>query len=453
MPSVYFCPKRLVIVAALILVGSAVATFSTPVFAQAQTCPTLQAYYPNTTPVSASAWAARLPAIEALLENCLTSAEYFALLGAARLNTGQVPQALEALERALLLDPQHGAAQIDYAEGLFLVGQLFPALELNGTLLNRSDLPAQLQPMLAARQRFWQRQTFTQKYLVETTVGYDSNLNGAPTKRDITLTQGGTPVSLTLDAQYQRVEGAFANVRLGGYWQQQAATHSHALLATARFRGADQSVTDLAQADWRYSFTLPSQHHWWEFSAGGSYLSFGGSGLYSVLEGRARLQWGVRQTCQPGVEAGVQQLHYYGQRVIDGVEARLSASYNCTLNDQQRFVVEAGGVQNQAQHPERPGGDRQGWNVRLGWQYQLGKHQFGAEASLAQLKDERGYSPLLNSGAVRNVRNQSLALRYQWTFDKGGAAVLNISQQKQRSNLQPFTNSGAVVEVGLLLDF
>ena len=56
-----------------------------------------------------------------LMPECLESSEYFALYGQAQLNNGQLSGALEALERALLIDPNNGAAGIDYAQALFEV--------------------------------------------------------------------------------------------------------------------------------------------------------------------------------------------------------------------------------------------------------------------------------------------------------------------------------------------
>ena len=58
---------------------------------------------------------------------CLDSSEFFALHGAAQLNSGFVDQSLESLERALLLDPNNGAAQIDYGQALLQKGFVFMA--------------------------------------------------------------------------------------------------------------------------------------------------------------------------------------------------------------------------------------------------------------------------------------------------------------------------------------
>jgi tetratricopeptide (TPR) repeat protein len=90
-----------------------------------------------------------------LQSRCLRSSEYYALLGAAQLNAGALDLAAEALERALLLDADNGAAQIDYAEVLLRQGQLFPALQLNAVLEAREDLPEELRQSVVQRGTQW----------------------------------------------------------------------------------------------------------------------------------------------------------------------------------------------------------------------------------------------------------------------------------------------------------
>ena len=65
--------------------------------------------------------------------------EYFALLGSAQIQMGDLFRALENLERSLLLDPQM-ALPFDYAEVLFRQGQVISALEINNQLSERDDL-------------------------------------------------------------------------------------------------------------------------------------------------------------------------------------------------------------------------------------------------------------------------------------------------------------------------
>ena len=90
-------------------------------------CPDLSGYYPSLE----EEWNSIEQALAPLLPQCSESPEYFALLGTAQLRSGNLVQALETLELALLLDPGNGAALVDYAEVLFQQGQLFAAIEIN----------------------------------------------------------------------------------------------------------------------------------------------------------------------------------------------------------------------------------------------------------------------------------------------------------------------------------
>ena len=131
-------------------------------------CPNLAVYYPVVyfannplsaqTPSDAGAreraqWAQLAATLADIQASCLRSSEYYALLGAAQLNSAQLQPASESLERALLLDPNNGAAQIDFASALFASGQLFPALQLNDGLLARTDLPEKLRETLVSRDK------------------------------------------------------------------------------------------------------------------------------------------------------------------------------------------------------------------------------------------------------------------------------------------------------------
>lgn len=420
--------------------------------ASAQVCPDLQPYYPAGNPAPQQAWQATLPRLEAQLENCLKSAEYFALLGAAQLNTARLSQALESLERALLLDPDNGAARIDYAEGLYLAGQVFPALEINASLLARQDLPTALKPMLQAREQSWRQQTHNRRLLLETTTGYDNNLNGAPSRSDLTLTFGGSPVSFALDAASQPLQGAFANLRLGGAWQWLRPTRQHELVTTARVRQAFAADADLAQADWRYTYVMPTRENRWEWSAGSSHMLFGGSPLYSVGDVRGRLILGDDR-CRTTMESGLQQVNYHGQTLMNGLEASLLAGYGCLYSSGAQWQLEAGLLSNNAIDAGRPGGDRSGWNTRLTWQYSLWGGELSSQLGYASLDDERGYSALLANGATRQVDSYYANLRYRRPLRQGLAFLINLSHQQQHSNLEPFENRGTAAEVGLALDF
>ena len=93
------------------------------------------------------------------LDDCYENSEYFALLGAAQVDIGDLFRALENLERSLLLEPQNGSAAFDYAEVLFRQGQVISALEINDQLSERDDLPVGMDELIAARSRHWRAYT------------------------------------------------------------------------------------------------------------------------------------------------------------------------------------------------------------------------------------------------------------------------------------------------------
>lgn len=146
-------------------------------------CPDLGPFYPGDN----VDWPGLSQQLATLLPECLESSEFFALYGVAQLNSGNIAQASESLELALLLDPENGVAKLDYAQALYLQGQLFPALELNQQLLLREDLPANLQSVIQQRQQSWQALTRERSAQLDLLAGYDNNLNGAPDSGQITL--------------------------------------------------------------------------------------------------------------------------------------------------------------------------------------------------------------------------------------------------------------------------
>src|SRR5690606_9092531 len=175
----------------------------------------------------ASQWPQALQRLRSLEAECLQNADYYALLGAGQLETGQLPSALESLERALLLDPDHAPARIDYAEALYLSGQLFAALELNRQALRQSDVPPQVAGLLRSRQQQWRRQTSRSQLNLDLGLGYDSNLNGGPARNQITLTLSGEALQLTLDEAFQSVEGPYSSLRLSGLHQRIGPEYTH----------------------------------------------------------------------------------------------------------------------------------------------------------------------------------------------------------------------------------
>jgi hypothetical protein len=437
----------------LILLGSI--TLATP--ALAQTCPDLSQFYPGSDPDWPAVDARLLP----LLNQCLNSSEYFALRGAAELNTGQLSEALESLERALLLEPDNGAAQIDYALALFEAGQLFAALEINRRLLGRDDLPANLQPGLRQRQQQWQRLTRQTESQLDVLAGYDNNLNGAPTGEQLTLTLSGEPVLLELNPEFQPVSGPFTNLRAGTRFRQLTPNAQHNVTGDVRGRISEDTESDILQFSARYSFIRPDARHAWQIRAGVNHLFFGGSELFTASDIGLVYQPAGDNSCRPEFTVATQHQHFHDQSQLDAIETRVTAGGVCRQRafggqGAQRLGFSMGLLANDNVENGRPGGDRQGWQLNFDWQHPLGNGSLRTQLNHTRLRDSKGYSPVLANNAERWQQRSFILFQYRepvQIFGRDTILMVNLYHQQQRSNIELFKNTDTTAEVGFSFRF
>lgn len=422
------------------------------------TCPDLAGFYPG----PATDWQVMHQQLSPLMSQCLQSSEYFALLGAALLNIDQLADALEALERSLLLDPANGGAQIDYAEALFRQGQLFSALELNQQILARDDVPEFLNPMLQQRQNDWRNLTRQMSVTGDLMAGFDTNLNGAPSPDQITLTLSGDSVVLPLNEQYRPIEGAYANLRLSARYRQLAPAHQHNVSVDLRGRVSKDQDSDLLQLDTRYAFIKPEQNRSWQLNTGMSHLFFGGSPLYTATEAGGRYVFPSSfsltpvDSCKPfGSLAGQHQL-FHNQSRLNAIESKLSAGLNCQLqlgSVRQQLVPELSILNNDPIKEGRPGDSRHGWQFNLDWQLPMLQGTVTAQLNHTQMQDSDGYSPLLADDAERWLKRSYLLVQYRKTLNDRTTVLLNAYHQRQRSNLELFRSRDSSLEIGISHEF
>ncbi|MDY6984368.1 MAG: hypothetical protein SV422_14880, partial [Pseudomonadota bacterium] len=367
-----------------------------------QSCPDLAPYYQS--PQSqGDDWRQLVERLIVLQPRCLQSAEYYALLGAAELNSAYLEAAREALERALLLQPDHGAAAIDYAQVLYLLGEEFAAIDLNAQLLQRDDLPPALGAALRERHDVWEARTRNSGFTAEMAVGYDDNLNSAPSRSEITLTLAGGIVELPLDERFRPISGPYANFRFGGYSQRRSAERTHEVTYSLRNRQSEFSEAELMQGDLRYALGIPLRHYRWDLTASTTHLMYGGSPLFTASDFHVRLRQ-LGDGCRPLAELAAQHQLYHQQSFMAGAEFSAAGGVDCQLPEQgANFTFETGLVENRALKARRPGGDREGWLMRAGWQQRIGSGMLRVQYNLANLKDAEGYDPLLQEGARRRI--------------------------------------------------
>jgi len=418
------------------------------------TCPDLAPFYPGT----ATNWQAMHQQLSPLMPRCLQSTEYFALLGAALLNIDRLSDALESLERALLLDPGNGGAQIDYAEALFRQGQLFSALELNQQILARDDVPEYLNPMLQARQNNWRSMTRQMSVTGDLMAGYDINLNGAPSPDQITLTLSGDSVVLPLSEQYQPINGAYANLRLSARYRQLAPAHQHNVSVDLRGRASKDQDSDLLQLDTRYALIKLEQDSSWQLGTGMSHLFFGGSPLYTATEAGGRyvypgsLSFTSFSSCKPFSSLAAQHQLFHNQSRLNAIESKISIGLNCEIQfgeHTQQLVPELSVINNDPIKDGRPGASRHGWQFNLDWQLPVLSGAVTAQLNHTQMQDSDGYSSLLASDAARWLKRSYVLIQYRKEINTNTTLLFNGYLQRQRSNLELFHSRDASLEIGL----
>ena len=413
-------------------------------------CPDLAPYYPD----QGVDWQSLSQQLASLSSECLDSAEFHALLGAAKLNSGNVADASESLERALLIEPENGAAQMDYAQALYLQGQLFAALEINDALLTRTDLPKNLQAIIEQRQQSWQALTTERSAQLDILAGYDNNLNGAPGPSQLTLTLSGEPIVLVLNEDFRPKSGPYMNFRLAGRYRQLGPNSQTNWLTEIRGRLSEDSESDLLQFDSRYAFIRPGRRQSWQVSTGINHLQFGGSSLYTGMDVSARYQRASSMSCKPYYQAATQYQFFHNQRQLDALESKAGVGFNCPRSSSwgnHQFSTELSLLSNAAIESSRPGGDRDGWQASVDWQVDLPQGELRSQLGYTRLNDAEGYSPLLASGARRWLRRSYLLLQYRRPLSAGTTLLVNMFHQDQHSNLELFQTVDSTIEIGISL--
>lgn len=423
-------------------------------------CPDLSAFYSESPHSSLASpdWERARVELSGYFDQCLLSSEYFALFGAAQLNSGYLPEAMESLERAILLDPDNGAAMIDYADALLRDGQLFAAIEANAMLLERDDLPSALMPQLDQRQRNWGTLVQQTSWQLDLLAGYDDNLNGAPDEDLITLTLSGEPILLTLNEEFRAVRGPFLNSRLIARHRRLAPDYQHSFMGQIRGRLSEDTASDVLQLAGRYSRLFgvgPSSSQW---GGGLNHLMFAGKPLFTGTDARYRVQFGGGFACRHYVGGAMQHQIWHERRNLDGLEVEAGFGTSCSLagSSAQRISLEASLLHNAGFDDARLGGNRDGWQLAAGWQIALPRGLFSAQINHSRLLDGRGYSALLEDNARRAVSRSSVLLQYRETVNwllNGTQLQINLYHQDQQSNLDLFKTEDTSLEIGLSLRF
>ncbi len=414
-------------------------------------CPDLGSFYPRLEGADASV----AQDLSALLDDCYSDSEYFALLGAVYLNMGDLFSALENLERSLLLDPDNGSAAMDYAEILYRQGQVTAALEMNSLLADRDDLPEGLYQIIQQRAQRWSRSTISLTGGFGIAAGYDNNLNSAPLGEQLTLTLSGRPVSLEVSPEFRASAGEYSSL-LGGFSRSTEGTEFRSRISGS-FRGrfGNSSKYEMMQASALYTLSESSENSRWNAFFGLDHLNFGRNSIFSSSTLKAVYRLFATENCSIYAAAAAQYQYFHKQESLSGTESSVGSELDCFLPEStflQRFGLAFSALKNSASQSNRLGEDRAGWRANLAAQRQLGRGRLLAQYTHTKLDDETGYSPIFSFGDERQESLDSIYVRYLFPLPRLGRSAqfsASVYYNSQRSTIELFRTRGTSAEIGI----
>jgi len=390
-----------------------------------------------------------------LIEECSESSEFYALLGAVQLASGDLFRALESLELALLYDPDNGSALVDYAEVLYRQGDVLSALELNEQLLTREDLPLGLKEGLSVRQRRWRGLLLRADLSLATAFGYDNNLNNAPVSDRLALTLSGRPVTLEVRPEYQARSGSYTRLAVGANVQRRGRSLNTQFLSQLRGRFGEDSEYELLQASTQVVLSQSTDDPRWDVVAGADHVAYGRNSIFTGSLLRARYLVTRTDSCGIYPKLAFQYQNFRAQRSLSGLESSLGLGVDCGFmigGMPNRFAIEVSSVLNRATRSERLGQDRRGARVNFAWSRYLLGGEFSAQYVRTQLEDEAGYSPLFDRGRKREETLDSIFFQYQAPYKQLGRTAnffAALSYYSQDSTIDLFQTRGTAIEIGI----
>ena len=397
--------------------------------------------------------AQNLPTLLASEAHCLKSPDFLHALGHQLNLAGRYSEALDRLEAAILLAPQHWPAQLEYALALEGSGDPLSADGLLQQLLQNPAVDRKIQQEIAgirARRQamFWQQPA--RRTLIGLATGYDDNLMGVTRYSNLELTLPSGTLPVTLEASERPRSGSFLRAEL---------THEH------EFHRNEST-------SWRYvllgSYRWSLEHSPADLGHLGAVLERrpnGERGLYSAGQlqqiyraGRLALWQGQlaagwqrpiallrADQCRMRLGGEVQASHYPDNAIFNGRYLGAMAHWACADSGWQAQLRLG---HDTPQDADRPGGRQQQLSLRLARNLLLGNGHLGAEWEHYRQRDAEGYSSLLNHNAARRITRDTWRLEYRWAMS-GVSPYIAFEWLEQRANLDLFAPRNRILTAGV----
>lgn len=421
------------------------------------------AWQPASLPSSSQAWQSEYKRLQPLFMTCLGSADFLAYYGAIQLRIGRVNDALDTLERALLLKPNHGAAQMDYAQALFYNGDPFAAQSLNQQLLANPALPAVIRQQIQANQADLNGllNTFVHQFSISS--GYDSNLNASPNIRELNLTLGGEEWLLALAEGMEARSGALLRLSANSRYTQRKANASQSLQLglSSRLSANSQDQQHQLTARYDHQATLLNGS---DLKQGVAFIGLqqGHKPIFTTLEVRqewlSNQEWfsnKVTKACQFNPQHTWGYQNFLSRDYLNALEYRLIPAVQCgfeSLNNAD-LRLSAGVLFNYALDDQRAGGNRLGQEITANWQQPLPLGRLALQARYSRWQDAEGYNGTLQNNARRKVTRYQATLAYLLPLTPTLLLSSQLATQRQISNLALFEYKSHQIDLGISWQF
>lgn len=418
--------------------------------AQAETEPSCPASFPTPTPATKDELRAEADRLSSLLDVCSDRADYFAHEGVVLLMLRQPQKAADALEKALMLNPDLAGTQLDYAQALAELGELDSARRLALDVSRRPDTPFALQAWLSDRLRELGQTPWRIEWTAQWLAGKESNLNSAPTIQSLTLTLPGGDVSVALASSERRLSGNTQRMDLTAFASRSVGDGLFLLSGEASARkSAGNAESDQRVLGGNTVYLHPFLDGQVGLRLNGAQLAVGAQNAY-VSRGQGLLFLLPKAFSPAGCNAGVSLDHerrrFPVSPILDGTYDGNQAWANCQYVDWQFNLGLQAGV-DRPDHPERLGGDQSRLDFVVGASVRWGGGILSVSGQRGRLRDREIYSTLLG-GTPRAVDRLGARVTYEYPLWKGLSAIGYYEKTSQSSNISLFDIQNNAMYVG-----
>ena len=420
--------------------------------AYAQTCPDR---FPDALPSTAVARQNALDQSDTLRQICENRADYHAWRGSLLLLQRVYEEAMLALEKAILLDPNLPGAQLDYAQALAQSGQTPAATAIVAAVAKREDILPGLRDWLDQQLQRIGIGRWALAIQAEAGPGYESNLNSATHVSSLTLTLPSGLVEVPLADSERPISGQVLRGRLVAQLaKKQLEGDEWRLLSAATVRQSQgHPETDLANLELAAERVWQNGRLQWQLAAQTQALWQDNAILYREAAGQVGVNWhfpggfpGTHYKAGLALQHAYQ--HYPQTERLSGHETALQGRLSHQADTGTETTARLTLLYNAALDPTRPGGDKARTELRLqhrrrlagGWLTLTGQH--------SRTRDAEPYSALLGDTHA-DIGRTEWGLDYWQPLSRHWSAGLSLQKTSQTSSIALFKQENEVIFAGL----